>query len=153
MNKAQLYNRIFVQLEDLLKKSPAPVASMATVSAVLFHKLKHYSWCGFYYLNSGDLIVGPYQGPVACQMLARHKGVCWAAIDQGKSLLVPDVEQFPGHIACDSRTKSEVVIPVRNKNGDAVAVLDVDSHSLNSFDDEDREGLEKIVQLLEPIQI
>ena len=153
MNKSQRYNRLFVQLEELLVKSPSPVAAMATVSAVLFHKLPHYSWCGFYYLSDGELIVGPYQGSVACQVLVKHRGVCWAAIDQGKSLLVPDVEQFPGHIACDSRTKSEVVIPVRNKNGDAVAVLDVDSHSLNSFDDEDRAGLEKIVQLLEPIQI
>lgn len=153
MNKAQLYNRIFVQLEDLLKKSPAPVASMATVSAVLFHKLKHYSWCGFYYLNSGDLIVGPYQGPVACQMLARHKGVCWAAIDTRKSQLVPDVEQFAGHIACDSRTKSEVVVPLRNAHGEVVAIFDVDSHVLNSFDADDVQGIEKIMQLLEPFEI
>jgi len=153
MNKSQRYNRIFTQLEELLKKSPSPIAAMATVSAVLFHKMPHYSWCGFYFLSNGELIVGPYQGPVACQVLAKHRGVCWAAIDQKKSLLVPDVEQFPGHIACDSRTKSEVVIPIRNNNGDVVAVLDVDSHSLNSFDSEDQTGLEKIVQLLEPIQI
>lgn len=153
MSKPERYNRIHLQLQDLLAKSPNSFAAMATTSAVLLHKFPYYSWCGFYYLQNGELVVGPYQGPVACQILGKHKGVCWAAIDSANSQMVPDVEKFPGHIACDSRTKSEVVIPLRNAEGIVVAVLDVDSHSPNSFDDDDKAGLEKIAQLLEPISI
>ncbi|MPM80807.1 Free methionine-R-sulfoxide reductase [bioreactor metagenome] len=153
MNKTARYNRIATQLGELTAKSPSAVSAMATVAAVLFNKLPHFSWCGFYYLCDGELIAGPYQGPVACQVLRKHTGVCWAAIDRNQSMLVPDVEKFPGHIACDSRTKSEVVIPVHDVNGNVVAVLDVDSHSLNAFDEEDLAGLQTIVKLIEPIQL
>lgn len=140
--------RLYLQLEDLLKKSNDETAHMATVSAVLYHKLDYFFWCGFYRLVNGDLIVGPYQGPVACQVLAKNKGVCWAGINKGKTIIVPDVHQFPGHIACDSRSKSEIVVPYRDKTGKITVVLDVDSSELNSFDEVDAEYLEKIIAMI-----
>jgi len=149
MNKSARYNRLYDQLQPLLAKSPSPLSAMATVSAILFHKMPYFSWCGFYVLQDGELIVGPYQGPVACQILKKHTGVCWAAIDRNKTMLVPDVEDFPGHIACDSRTKSELVVPVRNAAGQVVAVFDIDSHEKNSFDDADAAGIEKIITMTE----
>ena len=99
-------------------------------------------------MSDGKLIVKNYQGPVACMELAKDTGVCWAGINQQKSIIVPDVEQFPGHIACDSRSKSEIVIPLKNKKNEIIGVLDVDSNELNSFDEVDREELEKIVELI-----
>ncbi|MGD0710267.1 MAG: GAF domain-containing protein [Bacteroidales bacterium] len=146
--KINRYMRLYLQLEDLLKKSNDETAHMATVSAVLYHKLDYFFWCGFYRLVNGDLIVGPYQGPVACQVLAKNKGVCWAGINKGKTIIVPDVHQFPGHIACDSRSKSEIVVPYRDKTGKITVVLDVDSSELNSFDEVDAEYLEKIIAMI-----
>ena len=121
---------------------------MATINAVLHHKMETFFWTGFYLLQDGKLQVGPYQGALACINLAKDTGVCWAALNQGKTMVVPDVHNFPGHIACDSRSQSEVVVPVRNKQGELVAVLDVDSDKLNSFDEVDAEWLEKIVELV-----
>jgi len=121
---------------------------MATVSAVLYNKMEYFFWCGFYRLVNGELIVGAYQGPVACQILAKDKGVCWAAVNQGKTIVVPDVHLFPDHIACDSRSKSEIVVPYKDKIGKITAVLDVDSSELGSFDEIDAEYLEKIVALI-----
>jgi len=149
MNKSARYTRLYDQLVPLLAKSPSPVSAMATVSAVLFHKMPHYSWCGFYLIQQGELMVGPYQGPVACQILKQHTGVCWASIDQNTVMLVSDVNDFPGHIACDSRTKSELVVPVRNKSGQVVAVFDIDSHETGSFDEDDVTGVVKIIQTIE----
>lgn len=153
MNKQARYERLKEQVQPLLAKSPTPMAAMATISAVLFHKMESFSWCGFYYLHRDELVVGPYQGPVACQTLAPHTGVCWAAIDRNETLVVPDVEAFPGHIACDSRTRSEVVVPIHNATGEVVAVFDVDSHSLNSFDEIDARCLRDIIQLIEPLAL
>ena len=121
---------------------------MATINAVLHHKMDTFFWIGFYLLQDGKLQVGPYQGALACINLAKDTGVCWAALNQGKTMVVPDVHNFPGHIACDSRSQSEVVVPVRNKQGELVAVLDVDSDKLNSFDEVDAEWLEKIMELV-----
>ncbi len=121
---------------------------MATINAVLHHKMDTFFWTGFYLLQDGKLQVGPYQGALACINLAKDTGVCWAALNQEKTMVVPDVHNFPGHIACDSRSQSEVVVPVRNKQGELVAVLDVDSDKLNSFDEVDAEWLEKIVELV-----
>lgn len=146
--KADRYQRIYKQLEELLTKSSDPTACMATIAAVLHHKMDDFFWCGFYRLVDGELTVGPYQGPLACQVLKKDTGVCWAGLNAGKSIVVPDVEKFPGHIACDSRSKSEIVVPLFDKSGNAYGVLDVDSTTLNSFDDVDREWLEKIVGLL-----
>lgn len=146
--KRQRYQRIFTQIEGLLKKSSDPLARMNTVVAVLHHKFDYFFWTGFYGLVDGKLIVRNYQGPVACMELAKDTGVCWAGINQKKSIVVKNVEDFPGHIACDSRSKSEIVVPLKNKNNEIVGVLDVDSKDLNSFDETDREELEKIVGLI-----
>ena len=146
--KSSRYERIHEQLAGLLNKTDDPVARMATVAALLYHKFDYFFWCGFYRLAQGDLTVGPYQGPLACQVLARERGVCWAAVTRGQTVIVPDVRLFPGHIACDSRSLSEIVVPVRDGGGRIVAVLDVDSDKLGQFDEADAEGLQGIVELL-----
>ncbi len=146
--KTGRYERIYQQLQGLLAKPGNPISRMATVTAVLSHKIDYFFWTGFYLLEQGDLIVGPYQGPVACQLLAKDTGVCWASINQGKTIIVPDVHRFPEHIACDSRSNSEIVVPLRNKNGLLIGVLDVDSKDFASFDETDQLWLEKIVRLI-----
>lgn len=147
-DKQGRYGRIIDQLRELLKKTEDPVARMATVAAVLHHKMDGFFWTGFYIIRDGDLIVGPYQGPLACQVLERGKGVCWAAVLRNESVVVPDVHQFPGHIACDSRSKSEITVPVRNKKGEVLAVFDADSKDYNSFDETDRKALEIIGEMI-----
>jgi GAF domain-containing protein len=142
------YDRLLSQLTELLQKSSDPTAQMATVAAVLYQKMDHYFWCGFYRIVAGELVVGPYQGPVACQVLKKNIGVCWAGINEAKTIVVPDVHAFPGHIACDSRSKSEIVVPIKNMSGEVIGVLDVDSDELNAFDRVDAEYLEKIVTLI-----
>ena len=142
------YQRIYEQLQGLLVKPGNSLSRMATVAALLSNKMDYFFWTGFYLLDNDELIVGPYQGPVACQLLAKDTGVCWAGINQGKTIIVPDVHQFPGHIACDSRSKSEIVIPLKNEKGETYGVLDVDSKELNSFDETDQVWLEKMVRLI-----
>jgi GAF domain-containing protein len=142
--KERRYARLKVQLDELLGKTEDPIARMATMAALLHAKLPGFSWTGFYRLVDGELIVGPYQGLVACQVLERHTGVCWAAIDRGETVVVPDVHAFPGHIACDARSRSEIVVPVRDTTGTIVAVLDVDSLRPAHFDETDRAGLEPL---------
>lgn len=142
------YGRLYEQLSALVQKTNNPVSQMATVAAVLHHKMEYFFWTGFYLLQDGKLLVGPYQGPVACQDLAKDKGVCWAGINRQETIVVPDVHAFPDHIACDSRSQSEIVVPLKNKNGEIVGVLDVDSKDLNSFDEIDAEELLKIVSLI-----
>jgi GAF domain-containing protein len=146
--KTGRYQRIYKQLAELLKYKPKPVASMATIAAVLHHKMDYFFWTGFYLLDDGQLSVGPYQGSVACINLEKGTGVCWAGINTAKTIVVPDVHLFPGHIACDSRSKSEIVVPVKNSNGDIIGVLDVDSREHSSFDEIDSEWLERIVGLI-----
>ncbi len=146
--KANRYLRIYNQLKELLGKSDDSDARMSTVIAVLHHKMESFFWTGFYCIKEGELIVKTYQGPVACQVLEKNKGVCWAGINQEKTIIVPDVHKFPGHIACDSRSKSEIVVPLKNITNKIIGVLDVDSTSLNAFDQTDAEYLEKIVALI-----
>ncbi len=146
--KISRYNRIREQLAGLLGKTSDPQARMATVAALLYHKFDHYFWCGFYRLVDGDLIVGPYQGPLACQVLARGRGVCWHAANRNETVVVSDVESFPGHIACDPRSRSEIVVPVRDGRGAVIALLDVDSDRLSQFDAVDADHLERIASVL-----
>jgi L-methionine (R)-S-oxide reductase len=146
--KKARYQRIYSQLQDLLVKSDDPDARMATIVAVLHHKMETYFWTGFYCLKNDELIVKTYQGPVACQVLEKNKGVCWAVIHEEKSIIVPDVHLFPGHIACDSRSKSEIVVPLKDTKDRIIGVLDVDSSTLNAFDQIDADYLEKIVSLV-----
>jgi len=121
---------------------------MATIVAVLHHKMDYFFWTGFYLLEDGELIVGPYQGPVACILLEKDKGVCWAGVNRGETVVVQDVHAFPDHIACDSRSNSEIVIPLKTSEGDVIGVLDVDSKEHASFDETDARWLEKIVDLV-----
>ncbi len=147
MDKISRYKRVADQLQELFSKTDDLQARMATTCAVLHHKFKYFFWTGFYSLKEGELTVQTYQGPLACLVLKKDSGVCWASINEKKSIIVADVEKFPGHIACDSRSKSEIVIPLF-KGKEVIAVLDVDSKELNSFDEDDRYGLEMIVELI-----
>ena len=145
--KSGRYSRIYCQLEELLKKSNDLNARMATVVAVLHHKMDYFFWTGFYLLDEGELVVGPYQGSLACIKLKKDTGVCWACINKGETVIVPDVHLFPGHIACDSRSNSEIVVPLKDKIGNIIGVLDVDSKEHGSFDDVDAVWLEKILKI------
>jgi L-methionine (R)-S-oxide reductase len=142
------YNRLYAQLEKVLKDRPNPIAAMATVVAVLHHKMDYFFWTGFYLLDNGELIVGPYQGSLACIKLKKDTGVCWAGINRAETILVPDVHQFPGHIACDSRSNSEIVVPLKNNKDEIIGVLDVDSKAQDAFDETDARWLEKIVRMI-----
>ena len=137
-----------MQLHELLQKTGDLDARMATISAVLHHKLGMVLWTGFYSLKNGELLVKSYQGPLACQVLKKNTGVCWTAINTQKTIIVPDVHQFKGHIACDPRSKSEIVVPVRDKNGIITGVLDIDSKVLDRFNETDAKELERITGLL-----
>lgn len=142
------YERIYTQLSELVRKSENTQARMATIIAVLHHKMDYYFWTGFYLIDDGKMTVNMYQGPVACQILEKDKGVCWAAFNQQKTLVVEDVHAFPGHIACDSRSNSEVVVPFRNKAGEIIGVLDIDSKDKSSFSEVDARWLGKILELV-----
>ncbi len=147
-DRSSRYARIFDQLRELIEgQSPSLTAAMATLSAVLHHKMPHHSWTGFYHVAGPDeLHVGPYQGPVACQVL-RGGGVCLHSVRTHRPVVVPDVEAFPGHIACDARTRSEIVVPLIV--GDKVrAVLDIDAHKPSQFSETDVRPLERILTLL-----
>lgn len=137
------------QLGGLLSGLDDPIAVMASAASVIFHALPQASFAGFYRVVAPGLLrVGPYQGPVACLEIPFERGVCGAAARQGKTQLVPDVEAFPGHIACDAAARSEIVLPIRGRGDELVGVLDVDSHHLAAFDELDQQGLERIAALL-----
>lgn len=142
------YQRIVDQLAELFKKTDDIDAHLATVCALLYHKFAKNFWVGFYFLKEGELVVKCYQGPLACQTLEKNKGVCWSVINSGKTIIVPDVKKFPGHISCDSRSRSEIVVPVYDADGNIVGVLDIDSDKPDSYSDTDRKFLEKIVDII-----
>ena len=147
--RAARYKRIYEQLRGLIEgKSPDLTAAMATICAVLHAKMPHHFWTGFYFVAGDRLHVGPYQGPVACQVL-EEQGVCLEGVRAREPVVVPDVEAFPGHITCDARSKSEIVVPIL-KDGEVVAVLDVDSDKADQFSEADVGPLERIVSLLQP---
>ena len=148
MEKATRYKHIYSQLDELTNITPFPISRMATIVTVLHHKMEGFFWTGIYLLQEGELLVGPYQGPLACQKLKKDTGVCWAGINQKEVIVVPDVHQFPGHIACDSRSNSEIVIPIFDKDEKLIGVLDIDSRNFNQFDQIDEEWLQKIVELI-----
>lgn len=149
--KQARYERIHAQLRELLAKCGDGDARMASVAALLHHKMRHFFWTGFYGLREGRLIVKLYQGPIACMELKKDTGVCWAAINSGQPVIVPDVAQFPGHIACDGRSKSEIVIPFRDREGAITAVLDIDSDVLGNFDETDARELQRILDLIHEV--
>lgn len=143
------YRRIADQLGELIAKTDDRVAHRATAAALLHHKIPGVSWTGFYLLKHGELVVDAYQGPVACLVLEEHVGVCWAAIDQDTTQIVADVHAFPGHIPCDDRSRSEVVVPIHDADSRPIGVLDIDSHRESHFDKVDGEGCRLVVEILE----
>ena len=147
MSKAASYDLVLRQLEALLEGETDPIAKMANVAAVL-HESFGFWWTGFYRVVGEELILGPFQGPVACMHIPFGRGVCGTAWKRNETVVVPDVEAFPGHIACSSTSRSEIVVPVHGADGTVVAVLDIDSDRLGTFDEVDAKALGQIVCLL-----
>ena len=145
-SKEERYEALIPQLKSLISTETDQIANYANVSAAL-KEVFDFLWVGFYRVSDKVLVLGPFQGPIACTRIAYGKGVCGFAWQEGKSVIVPDVDQFPGHIACSSRSKSEIVVPVV-KEANIIAVLDVDSELLNNFDEIDAKYLEIICALL-----
>lgn len=145
-NKEEKYKLLYKQIKDLIEVEKDPVAVMANVSAMI-HETFSNLWTGFYRNIDGTLVLGPFQGPLACTRIAYGKGVCGTAWKEKKTVLVPDTDKFPGHIACSSESRSEIVTPVI-RNDEVVAVIDIDSRDLSSYDETDRVWLEKIALLL-----
>jgi GAF domain-containing protein len=143
--KAARYAELLPQIEALTSGESDLTANLANTAAALRQAFGFF-WVGFYLVKGDELVLGPFQGPIACTRIRHGKGVCGSSWAQAKTLLVPDVEQFPGHIACSSESKSEIVVPVL-KNGEVLAVLDVDSDLLNDFDHDDQTALEQLMQL------
>lgn len=146
-DKPARYRELLPQLGGLLEGEPDLIANLANTAAALRECVPAASWIGFYIARRGELVLGPFQGKVACVRLALGRGVCGTAAAQNKTLIVPDVEQFPGHIACDAGSRSEIVVPIVRR-GEVVAVLDLDSYELAAFDDADAAGLAPIAELL-----
>lgn len=144
--KEELYEALLPQIEGLLHGEPDFVANMANLCAVLNTQFNHL-WTGFYLVKGDQLVLGPFQGPIACTRIQKGKGVCGTAWETATTQIVPDVEQFPGHIACSSLSKSEIVVPLI-KQGVVIGVLDIDSAELNTFDEVDAYYLTKIIEIL-----
>jgi len=145
--RADQYANLYPQIQSLLAGETDLYANLANISAAI-HDIFGFFWVGFYLVKGDELVLGPFQGPVACTRIPFHKGVCGYAYTERKTVVVPNVDEFPGHIACASASKSEIVIPVFHNN-QVILVLDVDSDSLNDFTEEDQKGLEKIMGLIE----
>lgn len=149
MNKETTYTALLPQIGALIKGESNETSVLANVAAALHQAFEPFFWTGFYLLHpDGMLCLGPFQGPPACYAIAIGKGVCGQAFEMGRTLVVPDVEQFPGHIACSALSRSEIVVPVFAKSSKPVAVLDIDSKQLAAFDDTDKHYLEQVAQLL-----
>ena len=147
-DKPLLYAELVQQLRSLIADEPDRIANLANASALLFSMLPQLNWAGFYLLKEGELVVGPFQGKPACVRIAVGKGVCGTAALQRKTVIVADVHQFPGHIACDTASNSEIVVPIISTAGELLGVLDLDSPVTERFDAEDAAGLERFVATL-----
>jgi L-methionine (R)-S-oxide reductase len=145
-NKRDFYASLAQQLTGLLEGERDMIANAANMSALVFQFLPDLNWAGFYFMRGGELVLGPFQGKTACVRIAVGRGVCGTAVERRESIVVPDVHAFPGHIACDSASRSELVVPLI-KDGRVLGVLDLDSPHPNRFDDEDRQGCETLVQI------
>ena len=146
--KNQIYPLLLEQGRALLENETDIIANMANFSALIFNSLPDLNWAGFYIMREGELVLGPFQGQVACVRIPVGNGVCGTCVATGEIQRVEDVHAFPGHIACDAASNSEIVLPVR-LHGEIIAVLDIDSPILNRFDEEDQIGLAKLVELFE----
>ena len=146
--KSEQYKLMNVQLQALICDVPYRIANMANAAALLYNTLEDINWAGFYLMEKGMLVLGPFQGKTACIEICVGKGVCGTAAERDEIMLVEDVHLFPGHIACDSASNSEIVLPI-HVNGEIVGVLDIDSPKLARFDEEDKEGLKEFVRIFE----
>lgn len=146
-SKQEQYESLLPQIKALLEGETDPIANLANIVAALKEQFKWF-WIGFYIVKNNELVLGPFQGPVACTRIRKGKGVCGSCWAEAETLIVPDVEKFPGHIACSSLSKSEIVVPVI-RHGEVVAVLDADSEELAHFDTTDQHYLEQIIQLIQ----
>lgn len=144
------YKLLAAQIKSLAEDEPNFIPVMSNASALLYENMEDLNWAGFYLMNKGSLMLGPFQGKVACIRIEVGKGVCGTAVAEDATQLVKNVHEFPGHIACDSASNSEIVVPI-HKDGKVVAVLDIDSPSLGRFDEEDKAGLEAFVKELEQV--
>lgn len=149
-DKKELYALLNAQLRALLDNEPDIIPGLANASALLMGALKDINWSGFYLLKKGELLLGPFQGKTACVHIAVGRGVCGTAVKEDRVQLVPDVHEFPGHIACDSASRSEIVIPIRHGNT-VVGVLDMDSPLIGRFTEEDKDGLMEFTGILEAL--
>ena len=147
MEKKEKYELLLQQVESLIAGETNKVGVLANVSAAI-HEAMGFFWTGFYLVNDNELILGPFQGSVACYHIPYNKGVCGTAWARRQTVVVPDVEEFPGHIACSSLSRSEIVVPVFNASNEVVAVLDIDSKELATFDEVDQNYLERIVRIV-----
>src|SRR5258705_477504 len=145
-SKAELYSELHVQARALLQGERDPIANAANIAALVFHTLPDLNWAGFYWRRKDELVLGPFQGKPPLVRIAVGQGVCGAAARDKRTVVVPEVEKFPGHIACDSASRSEIVVPVM-RTIDVLGVLDLDSPSLARFDADDAAGLEELVSL------
>jgi len=148
MKKSEAYSWALKQVRAQVKRHVDRVATLANTAAILKQRLPGFFWVGFYLLREDKLLLGPFQGPPACMQLSLDKGVCAEAVKKGTTILVDDVDKFPGHVACDGRSRSEIVVPLSNLADQLVAVLDVDSTELAQFTDEDVKGLEAVASEL-----
>lgn len=147
-DKAEQYQQLLPQIEALISSEDDVIANLANIAAVLKQTMDFF-WVGFYLAKTADvLVLGPFQGPIACTRIPKGRGVCGAVFEEGKTLLVPDVDAFPGHIACSSDSKSEIVLPAFKK-GKVALILDIDSDKINDFDSVDQEYLEQLMTLIE----
>jgi L-methionine (R)-S-oxide reductase len=148
--KEAIYRQVKRQVEGILEGENEPVAAMATIACLLHQALSTYYWTGFYRVVApGELLIGPYQGTLGCLRISFDRGVCGAAARSKQTVIVPDVHEFPGHIACDPRARSEIVVPVFDRRGELIAVLDVDSDQLAAFDKVDQTWLENILEVFQ----
>lgn len=146
IDKAERYKSLIPQIKALTSDEPDVIANLANAASALKYGMNFF-WVGFYQVKNDELVLGPFQGPIACTRIRRGKGVCGTSWDEKRTLIVPDVDQFPGHIACSSDSKSEIVVPLMAK-GEVVAVLDVDSDSLDQFDEIDEQYLTELCEFL-----
>ncbi|MCU4392615.1 GAF domain-containing protein [Acinetobacter courvalinii] len=146
-HKVEQYQSILPQIQAIVEDEADVIANLANICAALRQQFGWF-WIGFYLVKGNELVLGPFQGPIACTRIAKGRGVCGSAWQQKQVIVVPDVDQFPGHIACSSDSKSEIVLPIM-KNGECVGVLDIDSDELNQFDEVDAEYLQQLMTMIE----
>ncbi len=148
VNKEELYIHLIPQIKSLVEAETDCISNLANITSALKYTLNFF-WVGFYFVKENDLVLGPFQGTLACTRIPYGKGVCGKCWELKQTIIVPDVEKFPGHIACSSQSKSEIVLPVFNKQGQVAMVLDIDSDNYNSFDETDKLYLQQMVAIIE----